>query len=75
MQHEKLFKKKVNQSYNKNDKRIYTKLITYGDEGSAIGLAQQKLEEHERNGRQKPSEMCPATTLHLLIAEIKRKTQ
>ena len=53
---------------------IYNKLCKYGNENAAIKLAEQKLTEQIRNGVELPSKMCPCTTLHLLVKEIKNKT-
>ena len=44
-----------------------------GDEEKAIQIAQKKLEQCEREGKTKPSEMCPATTVHKLVGEIRGK--
>ena len=74
-QFEELFKKKTGQTYKKEDKKIYMKLLEYGDEGKAIAIARQKIGEHTRNGIIKPSQMCPATQLHNLVEEIKAKVE
>ena len=52
---------------------MYGKLCVAGDEEKAIQIAQQKLEQCEREGKKKPSEMCPCTTVHKLVAEIRGK--
>ena len=67
------FKKAVGSDYVKSDRSIYDKLVRFGNEGQAIKVAQQKYDEHKNNGRDKPSEMCPCTTVHLLVKEIKSK--
>lgn len=67
------FKKLTNKRYNKNDKQIYQRLCKFGNEEVAIDTAKKKWNEHIRNGREKPSEMSPCTTLHVLIEEIKNK--
>lgn len=67
------FEKETKQKYEKSDKRIYNKLCQYGNESSAITLAENKLKECVLNGADKPSEMCPATTVHKLVKEIKDK--
>ena len=38
-------------------------------------IAQQKLEQCKREGKTKPSEMCPCTTVHELVEEIKGKVR
>lgn len=63
------------QKYKKSDKAIYSKLCRYGNEKEAIEIAARKHHEHERNCKTKPSEMCPCTTLHALIKEIKIKIE
>jgi hypothetical protein len=59
--------------YNKADDKIYSVLCDKGNEQKAIALAEQKLREHEDNGKVEPSEKQPATTVHLLVKEIKNK--
>ncbi len=54
---------------------MYGKLCMAGDEEKAIQIAQQKLEQCGREGKTKPSEMCPGTTVHRLVEEIKRKVR
>ena len=49
------------------------KICKAGDEERAIQIAQQKLEQCKREGKTKPSEMYPCTTVHELVEEIKRK--
>ena len=52
---------------------MYGKIRNAGDEEKAIQIAQQKFEQCKREGKKKPSEMCPATTVHRLVGEIKGK--
>lgn len=59
--------------YNKADAGIYKKLCIYGNERKAIQIAKFKLKEHKGNGKQIPSEMCPSSTLALLVEQIKSK--
>ena len=63
----------IKQKYAKADPELYKKLTRFGDETNAIQLARQKYEEHRRNGKSKPSAMCPCTMVHLLVEEIKSK--
>ncbi len=49
----------------------FAKLVM--NEEKAIQIAQQKLEQCIREGKAKPSEMCPCTTVHELVREIKGK--
>lgn len=67
------FQKKTGQKYSKADRDIYEKLIRFGDEEQAIKLAQRKYDEQLSNGKKEPSEMCPCTTVHCLVREIKTK--
>ena len=52
---------------------MYGKICRVGNEEKAIRIAQQKLEQCEREGKKKPSEMCPGTTVYRLVGEIKSK--
>ncbi len=67
------FEKKTGQEYKKSHKQIYTMLKQYGDEDEAIRIAESRHEQHLREGKDKPSEMCPCTTVHRLVGEIKDK--
>lgn len=69
------FEKNTSQRYSKSDAFIYEKLNRYGDERTAIIIATQKMDEHKSNCKNKPSEMCPGTTVHLLVDEIKSKIE
>ena len=60
-------------SNDKADTEIYQKLCRYGNEQQAIDIARKKLDEHIRNYTDKPSQMCPCTTVHVLISEITGK--
>ena len=68
-----VYESKTGQKYSKADEQMYGKLCKAGDEGKAIRIAQQKLEQCIREGKTKPSEMCPSTTVHELVGEIKKK--
>ena len=59
----------------KSREQMYGKLCKAGDEEKAIHIAQQKLEQCKREGKTKPSEMCPCTTVHELMEEIKEKVR
>lgn len=63
------------QKYIKSDCEIYNKLNRFGNESEAIKLAQRKYEEHRANCKCKPSEMCPCTSVHLLVNEVKSKIE
>lgn len=52
---------------------MYKRLCEYGDENRAILIATQKYEQCLREGKIVPSQMYPATTVHELVGEIKRK--
>ena len=69
------FQKQFDQEYDKTDERLYLKLLSKGNEEEAIQIAESKLKEHTNNGKINPSEMVPATTIHQLIGEIKRKSR
>ena len=70
-----LYEKKTGQKYSKASMDIYGKLCKYGNEEKAIELAKMKMEQHLRDGKTKPSEMCPASTVYELVQEIKRKLE
>ena len=67
------FERASGQKYVKSDSDIYKKLNRLGDETEALKIAQRKLDGHLRDGRTKPSDMLPCTTVHLLVGEIKGK--
>lgn len=69
----KKFEDKTGQKYSKADEKMYAKICKAGDEEKAIQIAQQKFEQCLREGKKKPSNMCPCTTVHLLVSEIKGK--
>ena len=68
-----LFKSKTGNNYDKADKSLYRRLAQTGDEIKALKIAEQKYKQCIDNGYTKPSEMCPCTTVHNLVAEIKGK--
>ena len=68
-----VYESKTGQKYSKADEKMYGKISNAGNEEKAIQIAQQKLEQCEREGKKKPSEMCPGTTVHRLVGEIKGK--
>ncbi len=72
---EETFEKALKQKYKKSDKQIYHKLCQYGDEARAIEIAENKLKQCLINSVTKPSKMCPATTVHRLVKEIKSKIE
>ncbi|WP_330367525.1 RloB family protein [Butyrivibrio sp. AE3006] len=70
-----LYETKTNQEYSKSDESLYKKVHDNGDEEKAIQIAEQKLQQCIRDGKTIPSEMCPCTTVHKLIGEIRDKTK
>lgn len=68
-----VYETKTGQKYSKADEQMYGKLCKAGDEEKAIQIAQQKLEQCKREGKTKPSEMCPCTMVHELVGEIRKK--
>ena len=67
------YESKTGQKYSKADSGMYSRISRNGDEEKAIRIAQQKLEQCIRDGKVKPSEMWPCTTVHELVGEIRRK--
>ena len=70
----KAFKTKTNKDYKKNDPDIYKILKEHGNEEKAISIAELKLKEAQSKS-DKPSEMCPATTVYKLVKDIKSKCE
>ncbi|MCH5250686.1 MAG: RloB domain-containing protein [Lachnospiraceae bacterium] len=68
-----VYEAKTGQKYSKADEQMYGKIYRVGDEAKAISIARQKLEQCIREGKAKPSEMCPCTTVHELVGEIRGK--
>ena len=66
-----VFKKHTSCTYTKGNKKIYEHLSENGDEMKAIERAEGKFREHKRNGITIPSKMCPCTSIHRLIKEIR----
>ena len=54
---------------------MYEKICKVGNEENAIKIAEQKLAQCIREGKTNPSDMCPCTTVHELIGEIKSKVK
>ena len=71
----KIYEKKTGQKYSKTDASMYGKICKNGSEERAIEIATRKLEQCIREGKTKPSEMCPCTTVHELVDEIKGKVK
>jgi len=69
----KVYESRTGQKYSKADSNIYKRICKNGDEEKAIRIAQQKIEQCKREGKVKPSEMWPCTTVHDLVGEIKSK--
>lgn len=68
------FRNKTRQEeYHKNSKQIYAVLNCYGNEAQAIQIAESRLQGYLKDGKKLPSEMCPCTTVHKLVKEIKGK--
>ena len=70
-----VYENKTGRKYSKADGQMYGKLSKAGDEEKAIKIAQHKLEQCIREGKTKPSEMCPCTTVHELVGEINGKVR
>lgn len=68
-----LYEKETGRKYKKSNPQIYAMLNRFGNEQNAIQTAEQRLKAHQNSGSVKPSQMCPGTTLHYLVGEIRRK--
>ena len=69
-----IFEKRTGQEYIKSNPQNYNLLTRFGDENTAIKIAEKRLQHYLSNGQTTPSKMCPCTTLHHLVGEILRKT-
>ena len=69
------FKKKTGQRYIKSNKQIYQLLNQYGNEKRAIEIAKKRFKQYKNDNINKPSNMCPCTTVYNLIEEIKNKVE
>lgn len=70
-----IFEHKTSQEYHKDNPQIYTVLNRFGDESKAIQIAENRLQGYLKDGIDKPSEMCPSTTVHKLVDEIQQKVK
>ena len=59
------FEKCTKKKYLKNDRRIYQKLLEYGDEKNAIQIAKKNYKTCVKKTNKKPSDMYPASTVHI----------
>ena len=67
------FEKVTGQKYLKRDRNIYRKLVQYGDEEKAVQVANRCYKKCIEEGKNKPSEMWPASMVQSLVEEIQRK--
>ena len=67
----KVFKRITGKEYKKNDSSIYTILLTTGDEDKALVLSLKTLiSSIKKSDVKKPSNYCPASTLHELVGKV-----
>ncbi|WP_155803535.1 hypothetical protein [Lachnoanaerobaculum saburreum] len=52
-----------------------TVILEYGDEKNAIQIAKKNYNICVKNTNKKPSAMYPASTVHMLVEEIKNKVE
>ena len=65
------FKRITGKEYKKNDSSIYTILLTTGDEDKALVLSLKTLiSSIKKSDVKKPSNYCPASTLHELVGKV-----
>ena len=69
------FEHKTGQEYHKDNPQIYAVLNRFGDESNAIQIAEKRLKGYLKDGANKPSGMCPCTTVHRLVNEIRQKAR
>ena len=70
-----VYENRTGQKYSKADEQMYSRICKAGDEKKALQIAKQKLEQCIRDGKTKPSDMCPATTVYELVGEIREKVK
>lgn len=68
------FEKLTGHEYEKSNPHIYEILNKLGKEENAINIAERRYREHLENDVKRPSQMCPCTTVHHLVDEIRRNT-
>ena len=68
-----MYETKTGQKYSKADEQMYVQICKVGNEEKVIQIVQQRLEKYKKDGKTKPSEMCPCTTVHELMGEIRGK--
>jgi hypothetical protein len=68
-----VYKLKTKMEYDKSFDKIYDKLVKYGNEEGAFLIAERKRRTYSTGNVSKPSDMCPGTTLDLLVKEISGK--
>ena len=64
------FEKETGHPYGKNDTEVYRRITKAGDFELAYQIAERKCSQAEKEGK-KPSQACPACTVHRLVKEIK----
>ncbi len=69
-----LYEKRTGLEYSKADTDMYRHLTENGDEKKALIVSKRKYDQCVRNGFSLPSQMCPCTTVHELVGEIRTKT-
>ena len=68
------FEQRTGQEYHKDNPQIYSILNRFGSEDRAIQIAGKRFRGYLLDGVDKPSEMCPCSTVYELIGEIRDKT-
>ena len=68
-----LYEAKTGIEYSKSDPDMYRRLCENGDKNKALQIALQKYNQCQREGKNAPSEMYPATKVHELVGEIRSK--
>lgn len=69
------YSKIIGKKYLKNNKEIYTNLISYGDEKAAISIIKRKCEEFVEKGIKTPSKMVGVSMVYKLLEEIGDKVR
>ena len=69
------YRRAAAREYKKSDAAIYSALRHFGNEEKAISVAAQRMKTMKENGVNLPSKMEGASTLYMLVDEIRGKTE
>lgn len=67
------YKRKTGVDYSKSDPDLYKRLVRTGNEEEAIIIMKNRHKQHHDEGKTKPSDTCPCSTVYALMEEIREK--